>query len=156
MRLRKLLSICCAAAMLGGLFSGVPGIAVRAVESADDCQRMITISAPNTPTGCAAPLAAFDASQAPFQSGGPFTATGYYRFRSEGVMLKDNMTSGSANVFGTPVSETGGQWKSFTSSFSTATSLTFKGIDMWYMAGELSLCGLVITNATPWWASTAP
>ena len=147
MRMRKILSLCCAAAMLGGLFGGFPSVTADAVAVKDGCEKMITVSAPNTPTGCAAPLAAFDISVAPFKSGGPFTATGYYNFHSEGVMQKDGYTSGSANVFGTPVSDTAGQWKSFTASFSTASSLAFKGIDLWYMAGSLSLCGLVIKNA---------
>lgn len=147
MGVRKFLSLCCAAAMLGGLFAGVRPATAAAAEPPEGCEKTITISAPNTPTGCAAPLAAFDCSVAPFKSGGPFTATGHYNFHSEGVMYKDNMTGGSANVFGTPVSDTAGQWKSFTASFNTASSLTFKGIDLWYMAGSLSMCGLVIKNA---------
>lgn len=133
--------------MLGGLFTGIPPVSAGAVTVKEGCEKMITVSAPNTPTGCAAPLAAFDISAAPFKSGGPFTATGYYNFHSEGVMQKDGYTSGSANVFGTSVSDTGGQWKSFTASFNTASSLAFKGIDLWYMAGQLSMCGLVIKNA---------
>ncbi len=147
MGVRKILSLCCVAAMLGGLFAGARPATVSAAEPPAGCLKTITVSAPNTPTGCAAPLAAFDCSAAPFTSGGPFTATGYYQFHSEGVMQKDGYTSGSANVFGTPVSDTAGQWKRFTASFSTASSLTFKGIDLWYMAGDLSLCGLVIKNA---------
>ena len=146
MRMRKILSICCAAAMLGSLFVGVRP-SVSAAEPMEGYQKMITISAPNTPTGCAAPLAAFDISAAPFKSGGPFTVTGYYNFHSEGVMYKDGMTGGSANVFGISVSDTAGQWKSFTASFNTASSLSFKGLDMWYMAGSLSMCGLVVKNA---------
>lgn len=142
MHFRKLLSVCCAAVMLGGMLpAGIPAKAAT-----PDFVRSITVSAPNTPTGCAAPLAAFDISVAPFKSGGPFTATGYYKFHSEGVMQKDGYTSGSANVFGTPVSDTAGQWKSFSASFNTASSLAFKGIDLWYMAGSLSLGGLVIKN----------
>ncbi len=142
MRLHKILSVCCVAALLLGLSGGVP---VQA--ATPDFSRYITVSAPNTPTGCAAPFAAFDISQAPFNQGGPFTVTGWYKYHTEGFMQKDSMTGGSANVFGIPVRDTGGQWLSFTASFATASSLTFKGIDLWYMAGSLSLGGVVVKNA---------
>lgn len=142
MYLRKILAVACATALLVPVFCGIP-----VANATPGFEKTITVSAPNTPTGCAAPLAAFDSSVAPFDKGGPFTVTGYYKCRQDGVMYKDNMTSGSTNLFGASVADTAGQWKSFTASFSTASSLTFKGIDMWYMAGEMSLGGLIIKNA---------
>ena len=142
MHLCKILAAVCSAALLMPLFCGVPK-----ANAGVEFEKYITISAPNTPTGCAAPLAAFDCSQAPFDKGGPFTVTGYYKCRLDGVMYKDGMTAGAANVFGVSVGDTAGQWKVFSSGFDTASSLTFKGIDLWYMAGELSLGGVVIKNA---------
>ena len=142
MNLHKILAAACTAALLAPLFCGLP-----AANASADFETYITIAAPNTPTGCAAPLAAFDCSVAPFDKGGPFTVSGYYKCRLDGVMYKDGMTGGSANVFGISVADTAGQWKAFTASFSTAPSLTYKGIDLWYMAGELSLGGVVIKNA---------
>lgn len=143
MKIRRLLSVCCAAAML----SGALACAVPAHAATSDYQKSITISAPNTPNGCAAPLAAFDTSVAPFSFGGPFSVTGYYKCRKDGVMYKNGMTSGSANVFGTSAIDTGGQWRQFNAYFNTTDQFGLKGIDLWYMAGELSICGIVIKNA---------
>ena len=46
------------------------------------------------------------------------------------------------------MSDTKGQWKSFTSSFSSASGFTPKGLVLWYMAGELSVADIVIKNAS--------
>lgn len=143
MYLRKIFAVACSAALLVPLFCCAP-----VAEAAPNFEKIITVSAPNTPTGCAAPFVSFDISQAPFDQGGPFMVTGYYNCRKDGVMYKDGMTSGSANVFGTSVEDTHGQWKEFTAYFGTASSLSFKGIDLWYMAGEVSIAGVVIQNVS--------
>ena len=72
MNLHKILAAACTAALLAPLFCGLP-----AANASADFETYITIAAPNTPTGCAAPLAAFDCSVAPFDKGGPFTVSGY-------------------------------------------------------------------------------
>ena len=141
MRIRKLLSVCFAAAMFGSLFSILPP-----AQAAPSFEKILTVSAPNTPTGCAAPFISFDTSQAPFNQAGPFMVTGYYKCRKDGVMYKDGMNGGSANVFGISVEDTNGQWKEFKAYFGSADSLTFKGIDLWYMAGELSVAGVKVVN----------
>ena len=74
MRIRKLLSVCFAAAMFGSLFSILPP-----AQAAPSFEKILTVSAPNTPTGCAAPFISFDTSQAPFNQAGPFMVTGYYK-----------------------------------------------------------------------------
>ena len=141
MRLRRMLAIACSAVLFAPLLC-----CASVAKAAPHFEKIITVSAPNTPTGCAAPFASFDVSQAPFDQGGPFKVTGYYNCRKDGVMYKDGMTGGSANVFGISVDDTHGQWKEFTAYFGSADSLTFKGVDLWYMAGEVSIAGVKVVN----------
>ena len=143
MHLRQVLAVLCAGILMMGLSADLHTTSA----ASDTFQRIISISAPNTADGCINPLACLDASQAPFQKGGPFSVSGYYRFHKIAGMPKGTSNIPSASVFGISVSDTGGQWKPFTASFSTADSLSFQGILLWYMAGELSMAGLTIKNA---------
>ena len=145
MKFRKILSLCCAAALAGSLFCGV--IPATTAEAAPAFTRIITISSPNTPNGSINPAAFVDGSVAPFHTGGPFTVTGYYRFNKLAGHDRGTGDTPAAYVFDVPVSDTAGQWKSFTASFATAPSFAAKGLVLWYMAGELSVAGLVIKNA---------
>ena len=140
MRFRKILSLCCVAAMLGGLFCGV---IPAPVEAAPNFTRIITISSPYIPSGSINPAAFVDGSAAPFNVGGPFTVTGYYRFNK----LGEHGAGAAAYVFDVPISDTKGQWKTFTATFNTEPSFAAKGLVLWYMAGEISVAGLVIKNA---------
>ena len=145
MKLRKVLSLCCAAALVGSLFCGItPAVA----EAAPAFTRIVTISSPYTPTGSINPAAFVDGSAAPFNVGGPFTVTGYYRFNKLGGHDRSTGDNPAAYVFDVPVSDTAGQWKTFTATFNTEPSFAAKGLVLWYMAGELSVAGLVIKNAS--------
>ena len=143
MRIRRLLSICCTAALVGSVFTIVP----PAQAATPTFSRTVTISSPYTATGSINPAAFVDASVAPFNVGGPFTVTGYYRFNKMGDHNRGTGDTPSATVFDVPVSDTNGQWKSFTSSFSSASGFAPKGLVLWYMAGELSVADIVIKNA---------
>ncbi len=147
MKLRRILSFCCMVALLGGVMAYVP--AVPATAAADKAfTRIITISAPNTPNGSINPAAFLDGSVAPLGTGGPFTVTGYYRFNKLADMTKGTANTPGAFVFDIPVSDTNGQWKSFTATVQSETSFAAKGLVLWYMAGELSVADIVIKNAS--------
>lgn len=143
MRLHKILALCCSYFLFASLLVN-PSIAIAAPQS---FSRIITIAAPNTAEGCINPLACLDASQSPFNQGGPFFVSGYYRFHKVADMPKDTSNTPSASVFGISVSDTGGKWQPFSTSFPSATSLDFRGLVLWYMAGELSMAGVKIENA---------
>ena len=145
MRLRKILSLCCVAALVGSLFCGITP--APTAEAAPTFTRVVTISSPFTTTGSINPAAFLDAAVAPFNSGGPFTVTGYYRFNQLGGHDRGTGDSPFASVFDITVSDTGGQWKSFTTTFSSGSGFAPKGLILWYMAGDLSVGGLVIKNA---------
>jgi len=145
MRLRKILSLCCAAAMIGSLFCGISP--ANTAQAAPAFTRIVTISSPYTPTGSINPAAFVDGSAAPFNAGGPFTVTGYYRFNKLGGHDRGTGDSPAAYVFDVPVTDTAGQWKTFTASFNTEPSFAAKGLVLWYMAGELSVADIVIKNA---------
>ena len=139
MRLRRVLSLCCVTAIVGGLFAVVPP-----VQAAPSFTRVVTVSSPLTATGSINPAAFVDVSAAPFNTGGPFTVTGYYRFNKLG---EHTGSTPNATVFDVTATDTKGQWKSFTSTFSSASAFTQKGLILWYTAGDLSVGGLVIKNA---------
>ena len=145
MKLRRILSVCCMVTLLCSLFCGVIPTFVSAETPV--FKKTITISAPYTATGSINPAAFVDVSVAPFQSGGPFTVTGYYRLNTLGYQDRGTGDQPAAYVFDLPVSDTKGQWKSFTSTFNSASSFASKGLVLWYMAGELSVGDIVIKNA---------
>lgn len=143
MKIRRILGLCCATALIGSIFAATPP--AQAAPSA--FSRIITVSSPYTPTGSINPAAFVDSCVAPFHVGGPFTVTGYYRFNKLGGHDRGTGDTPNATVFDIPVSDTNGQWQSFTSSFNTGSGFAPKGLILWYMAGELSVADIVIKNA---------
>lgn len=143
MGLRRVLSLCCCIALLASVLCA----AVPRAAAANNFTRVVTVSAPNTAHGSINPLFCLDASQPPFHTGGPFFVSGYYRFHMVAGMPKNTDYAPAASVFGNSVSDTAGAWVPFSASFSTADSLNFQGMLLWYMAGELSMAGVQIRNA---------
>ncbi len=118
------------------------------VKAAPTICRSVTIYAPNIESGSINPLASLNAADERFQTGGPFTVTGYYKFQKIADMPKKTNNTPAAHVFGQNVSDTNGSWVAFSGRFSATDDLSFVGIHLWYMAGELSMGDVVIKNAS--------
>lgn len=116
-------------------------------EAAPAICRSVTVCAPNTESGSINPLASLNAADERFQTGGPFTVTGYYKFKQIAGMPKNTGNTPVAHVFGQNVSDTNGSWVAFSGRFSATNNLSFVGIHLWYMAGELSMGDVIIQNA---------
>lgn len=119
----------------------------RKAEAAPAIRRSVTVCAPHTESGSINPLASLNAADERFQTGGPFTVTGYYKFKKIAAMPKETGNTPAAHVFGRNVSDTNGSWVAFSGRFSATDELSFVGIHLWYMAGELSMGDVVIKNA---------
>lgn len=115
---------------------------VRISAASVPVKRSITISVANDANGSINPAAVFDSGAAPFHADGPFTVTGYYKFKQLAPLGND----GVAKVFDIPLSDTNGEWKSFSASFNSGAGL--KGMLLWYMAGDVSIADIVIKNAS--------
>ncbi len=143
MNRKKALVLLLCVALLPPLL-GFPGGEVKAEPAI--C-RSVTVCAPNTESGSINPLASLNTADERFQSGGPFTVTGYYKFRRIAGMPKETGNIPAAHVFGQTVADTNGSWVAFSSRFSATDELSFVGIHLWYMAGELSMGDVMIQNA---------
>lgn len=122
-------------------FSMILVPSVRSIAAAAPIRRSITISVANDKDGSINPAAVFDTGAAPFTTDGPLTVTGYYKY-TQIAPLGDGAF---ANLFGLRVSDTKNKWQSFTASFEPSTGLN--GMHLWYMAGDISIGDIVITNA---------
>ncbi len=69
-------------------------------EAAPAIRRSVTVCAPHTESGSINPLASLNAADERFQTGGPFTVTGYYKFKKIAAMPKETGNTPAAHVFG--------------------------------------------------------
>ncbi len=138
MRLKHLFAFVLAVILSVSLLSVAP---IETDAAAVPIKRSITISVANRDNGSTNPAALLDSGAAPFDTGGPFTVTGYYKFKEIAPLGDDAY----AEIFGVRISDTQDEWQPFSASFNSAEGL--KGMVLWYMAGDVSMANVLIKNA---------
>lgn len=86
---------------LSYLFRCSPIAPIETDAAAVPIKRSITISVANRDNGSTNPAALLDSGAAPFDTGGPFTVTGYYKFKEIGPLGDDAY----AEIFGIRISD---------------------------------------------------